>query len=77
MARIIQSMDLEQWEVFASTGPNGFPEPACLVFRCRTDSSKRPLVVDIHGDKADAERDVAHKSDDELRQLLEEARELD
>jgi hypothetical protein len=77
MARIIQSSDLEEWEVFASTGPNGFPDPARIVFRCRTDASKRPVAVDIQGDKAEAERDVVGKGDDELLRLLAEAEEID
>lgn len=76
MARQFQDGDLQVWEAFATTGDNGFPKPARIAFRCRTDRSLRPRWLAIDGDKADAEARVMEASDDELRGWFQDASDL-
>ena len=76
MARTILGRELQTWEAYATTGRYGFSEPARLVFRCLSDRSMRARALDA-GEKSDAERLVVRSSDDELRDLLDEARPVD
>ncbi len=77
MPRIIQDRSFQQWEAFATTGRYGLPQPGRIVFRCCTDRSQPSRVVEIAGDKSDAEALVAGGDDDELLGLLEGAGALD
>lgn len=76
MARTILDGDLRRWEVFASAGPHGFAEPAHLVFRCISDRSQVSRIIEVEGDKSDAEAQVESEDASELLALLERARPL-
>lgn len=71
--RIVRDGDFRDWEVYASTGDFGLPNPARIVFRCRTDPDERPRVVTIEGDKSEAEARVKSLTNPELTELLDEA----
>lgn len=74
--RSIRDPSFQSWEAYATTGNFGFPSPARIMFRCRTDPEERPREVVIEGDKSDAEARVRELSEEELRSLLEGARPL-
>lgn len=77
MGRTIQDDDFREWEAFANTGDYGFPSPARIVFRCRTDPDERSRVVTIEGDKSDAEARLKAVEDAELEEMLAGAEVLD
>ena len=58
MSRTILDSELRSWEAYATTGDYGLTAPAKIAFRCTSDSSQRPRIVDFEGDKSDAERAV-------------------
>jgi hypothetical protein len=68
--------DLRRWEVFASTGPGGYPTPSRLVFRCVTDRSEPSRAAEFQGGNAEAEKAVRTRSGEELRAWLERAEPL-
>lgn len=76
MPRTIVDSALQRWEVYATTGAYGLPDPARIVFRCLSDPDVRARAVTIEGDKSAAEETVSVRSDDQLRKMLEEAPEL-
>lgn len=76
MPRMILDGALQRWEVFATTGRYGFPDPARLVFRCVSDPEVRARAVDIEGDKSDAENTVETLGEGELKEMLSAAPEL-
>jgi hypothetical protein len=71
--RTILDDELRRWEVFATTGDFGGPDPAKLVFRCTSDAALRPRVIVYDGDKSEAEKAVAEATDPELVDMLEDA----
>ncbi len=73
MSRTILDDDLDRWEVFASTGPSGFADPATLVFRCVSDPDRPSRGVIVSGDKSEAEAAVLSVSTTDLRNLLARA----
>lgn len=77
MGRTIQDGDFRRWEAFATTGDYGFPRPARIVFRCRSDADERARVVTIDGDKSDAEARLKALDDEALTGLLETSEVLD
>ena len=77
MPRIIQDRSFQRWEAFATTGRYGLPHPGRIVFRCCSDRSQPSRVVEVAGDKSDAEALVAGGEHDELLDLLEGAVALD
>lgn len=77
MAREFQDGEFQTWEAFANTGDHGFSDDARIVFRCRTDPSRRPRFVIIDGDKSDAEAQVVDLPLADLRGLLGDAQPLD
>ena len=74
--RTILDRELRRWEVFATTGEYGSPNPAKLAFRCVSDAGLRPRILVFAGDKSDAEQTVAEASAEELLRLLESAQSL-
>lgn len=70
MSRTILDDDLRSWEVYATTGPYGFSDPARLVFRCLSDPGERARAVELGADKSEAEGEVLARSDEELREML-------
>jgi hypothetical protein len=72
--RTILDRELRRWEVFATTGEFGSPNPAKVAFRCVSDAGLRPRIMVFSGDKSDAEQAVAEAPDGELLRMLEEAR---
>ncbi|NIP60041.1 MAG: hypothetical protein GWM92_17120 [Gemmatimonadetes bacterium] len=76
MGRRIRDENFQEWEAFATTGDFGFPRPARIVFRCRTDPETRPRHVVIDGDKSDAEARLTELGEAELEELLQEAETL-
>lgn len=73
MARRFLDDSLRHWEAFASTGWQGVPRPALLVFDCLSDGGERPRAVEIDSSRAEAEARLARMSDDELREMVEAA----
>ena len=71
--RTILDGELRRWEVFATTGDFGSPNPAKLAFRCVSDAGLRPRILVFAGDKSDAEQAVAETPEDELLRMLETA----
>jgi hypothetical protein len=71
--RTILDGDLRRWEVYATTGDFGAPDPARIGFRCTSDVGQRPRVFVFEGDKSEAERSVAASPDGELMRMLKEA----
>jgi hypothetical protein len=71
MARTILDDELRRWEVFASTGPNGFPRPGRLVFRCISDRTEPSRAALFEEGKAGAEEAVVALPLAELRSWLE------
>ncbi len=76
MSRTIVDRDLQRWEVFASAGPHGFPNPAALVFRCLSDRELPSRAVLFEGDRSEAEVAVRSLDATELLERLSEARRL-
>lgn len=73
MSRTILDADLRRWEVFASSGPRGFPTPAQLVFRCLSDPDQPSRAVLFQGDRSQAEEAVLGRESEELKNYLERA----
>lgn len=76
MARSIIDRDLRRWEVFASAGPHGFPNPASLVFRCQSDRDEPSRAILFEGDRSEAEHAVRSLDAADLARRLAEARPL-
>ncbi len=76
MSRVIQDPGFHHWEAFANPGPSGFPRPGRIVFRCQSDPSLRPRVVEIDGNKSEAELALTQLTDGELQDLLRRASEV-
>ncbi len=64
---------LEEWESYATTARGGMPIPGRIVFRCLSDPGKRPRVLEVNGDRAEAERLVVRSSESELQGLFRAA----
>lgn len=77
MSRTFTDENLLTWEAYASSGRFGLATEPRVVFNCLTDGRRRPRFVSLQGDEADAECDVHHVSDDELRAMLQKSRELE
>jgi hypothetical protein len=77
MSRTILDSELRSWEAYATTGDFGLTAPAKIAFRCTSDSSQRPRIVDFEGDKSDAERAVQAWTEEELLEVLERSVEVD
>ncbi len=77
MSRVIVDEDFEEWETYASTNRYGLPEPARIVFRCRTNPRRRPRVVEVEGDRTYAEKLVNNGSGGDLVALLRDAGEVE
>ena len=77
MSRTFQDSNLLKWEVYASSGPHGYAHPARIVFHCLSDRSRRARFLQLEGDKADAEREVAEAEESRLAELLARSAELD
>jgi hypothetical protein len=69
--RTILDGELRRWEVFATTGEFGAPNPAKVAFRCVSDAGLRPRILVFAGDKSDAEQAVAEAPDGELLRMLD------
>lgn len=77
MSRTFQDSNLLKWEVYASSGPHGYANPARIVFHCLSDQNRRARYLQLEGDKADAEREVAEADEQRLAELLTQTAELD
>ncbi len=62
---------LREWESYVTTAAGGMPVPGRIVFRCLSDPSERPRVLEVDGNRAHAERLLTRASDDELREFFE------
>jgi hypothetical protein len=76
MSRTIIDRELKSWEAYATTGDFGLTAPAKIAFRCTSDGSQRPRVVDFEGDKSEAERAVLALTVQELLEVLERSAEV-
>ena len=76
MQRTIVDRGFERWEVFASSGPHGFPTPGRLVFRCLSDRDQPSRALTFDGDRTRAEAAVQLGTASELRAYLERAEAL-
>lgn len=72
MTRTILDRELRLWEVYATTGDFGAPDPAKIAFRCTSDAGQRPRILTFDGDKADAERAVVELPAAQLATMLGE-----
>lgn len=77
MSRTFQDANLLKWEVYASSGPHGYANPARIIFHCLSDGDRRARFIQLDGDKADAEREVAEAQEARLGELLAQSTELD
>lgn len=77
MSRIFTDDDLLTWEAFASGGKFGLPQEPKIIFHCVSKPGSRARYVTISGDEADAEERVHAASPDQLRSMLQEARDVD
>ncbi|HEX5724604.1 MAG TPA: hypothetical protein VFX98_04015 [Longimicrobiaceae bacterium] len=78
MSHTFTDEDLLTWEAYASGGKYGLGNyRPTIVFNCISDPGRRPRFVVQGGDNADAEEAVQEMSDQELRDLFREAKELD
>lgn len=77
MSRVFVDRDLLTWEAYTSGGKFGLPQDANVLFHCRSDPQRRARYLRMGLDSRGAEQTVASLSDDELRELLENAEKLD
>ncbi|CAN5799545.1 hypothetical protein BH23GEM3_BH23GEM3_02400 [soil metagenome] len=77
MSRVFVDEDLLSWEVYASGGQYGLPDDPKIVFHCVSDPSHRPRFVRFGGSSATAVQAVHDFPIERLRQVLNEAEELD
>lgn len=76
MARQFIDKNLVLWQVYPSTGRFGLPEGGRLIFLCISDRERAPRSVPFDGDMLAAEAAMMELTDEELRDLLERAREM-
>jgi hypothetical protein len=76
MSRIFTDRDLLTWEAYASTGAFGLPDRPKVVFNCLSHQDRRARYVVSEGDRSEAEGALGEMSDDGLRELLAQSREL-
>lgn len=76
MSRVIHDDDLLLWEAYASSGENGFPARAQIVFLCLSDRQRRPRTAVRENALAEVEREVEQASVAELQELLREAHDV-
>ena len=73
MTRRFLDDSLRHWEAFPSTGWQGVPKPALLVFDCLSDDREPPRAMELDGTRAEVETRLSAMSDAELRELVETA----
>ena len=76
MSRTILDENMLTWEVYPTGGLHGDSQQPQIVFNCLSNRMLRPRYVTIEGDEADAERKVSLASNEELRELFEQADEV-
>jgi hypothetical protein len=76
MSRQFIDQDLISWEVYSSAGRFSLPDHGRLVFLCATQPERRPRTIGMDGDVVDSEEAVEALSDERLRTLLADSREL-
>lgn len=77
MSRLFTDDDLLTWEAYSSGGAYGLPDRPKIIFNCLSHPGSRGRYVIHEGDEADAAGTVRAASSDELRGMLQAARELD
>jgi hypothetical protein len=77
MSRVFIDEDLLTWEAYSSGGKYGLPDDPKIVFHCLSDRSLRARYVRLGDDNAAAESAVHSLPDDQLREMLREAQDLD
>lgn len=77
MSRVFIDEDLLSWEAYASGGKYGLPDDPKIVFHCLSDRSLRPRYMRFGEDNAVAEGAVHTLPDDQLREMLSQAQDLD
>ena len=78
MSQTFTDDNLLTWEAFATGGMYGLSVRPKIVFNCLSDPGRRPRFVERRqGDEADAEELVHELSDDQLRAMLRQSKELD
>ncbi|HSJ14111.1 MAG TPA: hypothetical protein VK939_06840 [Longimicrobiales bacterium] len=76
MSRQIQDQNFLVWEVFPSGGPQGFSDDPYVIFHCLTQRDLRPRRIELGEDEGEAQRLVAHATDEELLGMLQRSAEL-
>ena len=76
MSRQLVDTDLLTWEVYPSGGPFGLPGQPKVMFHCLSDPDRRPRVISMSGDNADAERYLQEMELADLQALFAKATEL-
>lgn len=77
MSRVFVDDNLLTWEAYASGGKYGLPERPKIVFHCLSDPHMRARFVVHQGDEADAEEMVHDLDEEQLKEMLQGAEELD
>lgn len=77
MSRTLVDVELNRWEVFATTGPHGYSDPARLLFRCLSDRDVRSRALPVEGGKAEAEHVASTATTEELSKMLSRAEAID
>lgn len=77
MSRTLVDDALNRWEIFATTGPHGYSDPARLLFRCLSERGLRSRALPVEGGKAEAEHLAGTATTEELREMLSRAEAID
>ncbi len=77
MSRVITDDSLLTWEVFASGGRFGLPQPAKIIFQCVSHPDWRARFVEHGEGNASAERALQGLPDATLLKMLRGSVELD
>ncbi len=76
MARSFQDRNFLVWDVFASTGKQGFSDDPHIVFHCSSVPETRPRWIEAAGDEADAQAMLIKASDAEVLAMFERSEQL-
>lgn len=77
MSQTFTDENLISWEAFASSGDFGFAERPRIVFNCLSNPDTPARYVEVPGDEADAEGQLASSDEHQLRDLLARSQPVD
>lgn len=72
MRRTFMDDQFDEWEAYVSGGQPGGSDAARIMFVCTSTPTRRPRFVrHDSGDPAEAEHDLYHKQERDLKQLFD------